>query len=129
MSDLPSFDRRPEFQPAAAPYREPSIETAPAADRGSFHPANNDLPVPSSADERYEPVTLPLTSEATGTLVAASFNDLAQAIRSGELRSIEAMAQEMLRPMLQEWLDDNLPRMVERLVREEIERMSRGGRR
>ncbi|WP_062016759.1 PopZ family protein [Aureimonas sp. AU4] len=127
MSDMPSYERRPEFHPA--PVAEPHAEQPVSnAERGSFSPANSDRPLPLS-DERYEPVTLPLTSEATGTLVAASFSDLAQAIRSGELRSIEAMAQEMLRPMLQEWLDDNLPRMVERLVREEIERMSRGGRR
>ena len=34
----------------------------------------------------------------------------------------------MLRPMLKTWLDVNLPPMVERLVRAEIERISRGGR-
>jgi len=39
------------------------------------------------------------------------------------------MAAEMLRPMLQEWLEDNLPTLVERLVREEIERVARGSRR
>jgi cell pole-organizing protein PopZ len=31
----------------------------------------------------------------------------------------------MLRPMLKDWLDENLPPLVERLVREEIERVSR----
>jgi cell pole-organizing protein PopZ len=36
------------------------------------------------------------------------------------------MAEQMLRPMLQEWLDNNLPVLVERLVREEIERVARG---
>jgi cell pole-organizing protein PopZ len=35
----------------------------------------------------------------------------------------------MLRPMLSDWLDDNLPKLVERLVREEIERVARGPRR
>jgi cell pole-organizing protein PopZ len=34
----------------------------------------------------------------------------------------------MLRPMLKKWLDDNLPTIVERLVRVEIERVARGGR-
>jgi cell pole-organizing protein PopZ len=37
-------------------------------------------------------------------------------------------AQEMLRPMLKQWLDDNLPVLVERLVRAEIERVARGRR-
>ncbi len=35
----------------------------------------------------------------------------------------------MMRPMLKQWLDDNLPVIVERLVRAEIERVARGGRR
>lgn len=35
---------------------------------------------------------------------------------------------DMLRPMLKQWLDDNLPVLVERLVRAEIERVARGGR-
>lgn len=107
------------------------------SDRGVFEPANTD-----ERDRRaaagpestfYAPIhdtsASPLASDMTGNLVAASFDELAQAIRNGELKSLESMAQEMLRPMLQEWLDDNLPRMVERLVREEIERMARGGRR
>jgi len=34
----------------------------------------------------------------------------------------------MLRPMLKQWLDDNLPGIVERLVRQEIERVARGRR-
>jgi cell pole-organizing protein PopZ len=34
----------------------------------------------------------------------------------------------MMRPMLKTWLDDNLPALVERLVRTEIERVARGGR-
>jgi cell pole-organizing protein PopZ len=42
-------------------------------------------------------------------------------------RTLEDLVREMLRPMLKVWLDDNLPGMVERLVRAEIERVSRGG--
>ena len=41
-------------------------------------------------------------------------------------RTLEDFVREMLRPMLKTWLDDNLPAMVERLVRAEIERVSRG---
>jgi hypothetical protein len=40
--------------------------------------------------------------------------------------TLDGMVREMLRPMLKAWLDDNLPNMVERLVRAEIERVSRG---
>ncbi|MCP9221858.1 DUF2497 domain-containing protein [Erythrobacter sp. LQ02-29] len=47
-----------------------------------------------------------------------------QIVRSGET-SLEGLAREMLRPMLAHWLDENLPPMVERLVREEIARIAR----
>jgi len=70
-----------------------------------------------------------LLSEAAGAQVAKSFGELAEVFDGLERRSVEDMAQEMLRPMLQEWLDDNLPTLVERLVREEIERVARGPRR
>jgi uncharacterized protein len=38
------------------------------------------------------------------------------------------VVEDLLRPMLKNWLEGNLPQMVERLVREEIERVSRGPR-
>jgi cell pole-organizing protein PopZ len=41
---------------------------------------------------------------------------------------IEDSVKEMLRPMLKQWLDDNLPGIVERLVRQEIERVARSRR-
>jgi cell pole-organizing protein PopZ len=40
-------------------------------------------------------------------------------------RTLEDLVREMLKPMLKAWLDANLPDMVERLVRAEIERLSR----
>jgi hypothetical protein len=38
---------------------------------------------------------------------------------------MEEHVSEMLRPMLQSWLDENLPALVERLVEAEIERLAR----
>lgn len=72
---------------------------------------------------------MPLVSSATGALVARSFDDLAEAVDGARRRSLDEIAEDMLRPMLREWLDDNLPTLVERLVREEIERVARGPRR
>ena len=46
-----------------------------------------------------------------------------QIVRSGET-SLEGLTRELLRPMLAEWLDRNLPEMVERLVRAEIARIA-----
>jgi cell pole-organizing protein PopZ len=39
-------------------------------------------------------------------------------------RTISDLAHELVLPMIKEWLDRNLPRLVERLVREELERLS-----
>lgn len=70
-----------------------------------------------------------IVSPAVGEQVARSFGDLALALDNSPRRSFDEIAEDMLRPMLQEWLDDNLPTLVERLVREEIERVARGPRR
>lgn len=46
-----------------------------------------------------------------------------QIVRSGET-SLEGLVRDMLRPMLAEWLDANLPGMVEKMVRDEISRIA-----
>lgn len=68
----------------------------------------------------------PIISEVAGRKIAASFEQLSEAFAETRKKSFDEMAEEMLRPMLQEWLDNNLPLLVERLVREEIERVARG---
>ncbi|APG61723.1 hypothetical protein LPB140_01505 [Sphingorhabdus lutea] len=49
-----------------------------------------------------------------------------QIVRSGET-SLEGMVREMLKPVLKQWLDDNLPDMVEAMVAKEIARITRKG--
>ena len=44
---------------------------------------------------------------------------------SNNARTLEDLVKEMLRPMLKEWLDRNLPPMVERFVEREIVRLTR----
>jgi len=67
-----------------------------------------------------------LISATTSAAVDSAFNTLAQTVLVQNGRTLEDLVREMLRPMLKTWLDDNLPGMVERLVRAEIERVSRG---
>lgn len=69
-----------------------------------------------------------LLSPRANAAVAASFGDLAKVLSSRGARDIDQTVEDLLRPMLKDWLEDNLPPLVERLVREEIERVSRGGR-
>jgi cell pole-organizing protein PopZ len=67
-----------------------------------------------------------LMSATTSAAVDSAFNALAQTVLVQNARTLEDLVREMLRPMLKVWLDDNLPGLVERLVRAEIERVSRG---
>lgn len=67
-----------------------------------------------------------LLSSATSAAVDSAFNALAQTVLVQNARTLEDLVREMLRPMLKNWLDENLPGLVERLVRSEIERVSRG---
>jgi cell pole-organizing protein PopZ len=65
-----------------------------------------------------------LISREVNDAVHAAFNALTQTVLVDHARTLEEVIREMLRPMLKVWLDDNLPRMVERLVRTEIEQIS-----
>ena len=65
-----------------------------------------------------------------GAAFGASFGGASRSaniVLGQNARTLEDLVKEMLRPMLKSWLDDNLPGMVERIVRDEIERVSRGG--
>ncbi|MFO1089727.1 MAG: DUF2497 domain-containing protein [Hyphomicrobiales bacterium] len=69
-----------------------------------------------------------MLSQDVADATASAFDRLADTIvtqASGGSRSIEDLTRELLRPMLKAWLDQNLPSVVERLVREEIDRVAR----
>ena len=68
----------------------------------------------------------PLISQAAEGMVSSAFSNLGLAVLNRNARTIEDLVQEMLRPMLKAWLDQNLPPMVDRMVRAEIERVTRG---
>jgi hypothetical protein len=67
-----------------------------------------------------------ILSQSTVSAVESAFNTLAHTVLSNNARTLEDLVKEMLRPMLKSWLDDNLPGLVERIVKAEIERVSRG---
>jgi hypothetical protein len=85
-------------------------------------------PMPPMPDMPTEPAPAPrpLISSSTSAAVDSAFNTLAHTVLVQNARTLEDLVREMLRPLLKSWLDDNLPGMVERLVRAEIERVSRG---
>ena len=67
-----------------------------------------------------------LMSSQTSAAVDSAFHALAQTVLVQNARTLEDLVKEMLRPLLKSWLDDNLPGVVDRIVRAEIERVSRG---
>lgn len=113
FDDPPPVARAPEPQPQPEPEPEPEpfLETPPQ---------------PAARASRPEPETEFLVSPATDASVSGAFNLLAHTVLTQNARTLEDLVKEMLRPMLKSWLDDNLPAVVERLVRAEIERVSRG---
>jgi cell pole-organizing protein PopZ len=84
-------------------------------------PAFEPPPFESSA-----PPAQQILSRSTVSAVESAFNSLANTVLSNNARTLEDLVKEMLRPMLKSWLDDNLPGLVERIVKAEIERVSRG---
>jgi uncharacterized protein len=91
---------------------------------------------PPPAEEYYQqpysppPIQGALVSADTAYAAQNSFQQLADALlaRASGDRGLEGITQDLLRGMLKTWLDDNLPQLVEKLVREEIERVARRGR-
>lgn len=96
--------------PPSAPPAPPSVAPAPAA--------------PAAA---HEPLLAPEAAHAAASSVQSLVQTLtaerhAPVYRGGP--TIEDMVREELRPMLKTWLDEYLPPLVERLVRQEIERVT-----
>lgn len=86
-------------------------------------------PPPPAPMPEPQPVAMEsaILSAATGGLVANAFAQLSRNTPMPAAgRSLEDVVTELLRPMLREWMDSHLPGIVEKLVKAEIERVSRG---
>jgi uncharacterized protein len=117
---------RPAPLPPEPVTREEEIDSMLARIQATPRPA----PLPSEQPRAAaDAVERGLMSAATTAAVDSAFHALAQnaqAAQARDGRTLEEVVSELLRPMLKAWLDDNLPDLVERLVRAEIERVSRG---
>lgn len=68
-----------------------------------------------------------LVGDPAAALAASAFGKLSSSIlMPAEGRTLEDVVRELLRPMLKQWLDDNLPGIVEATVQAEVERIARG---
>jgi cell pole-organizing protein PopZ len=66
-----------------------------------------------------------LLSDESAATVASQFQALAAGVAFSESDILDRCAKELLQPMMQQWLEANLPSLVEQLVRAEIERIAR----
>src|SRR5436190_1071212 len=105
---------RPEARAPEVEAPEPRPVKVPPPPRQAVPP-----PMPPMPEQ-------PIISSATAAAVDSAFNALAHTVLVQNAKTLEDLVKEMLRPMLQHWLDNNLPTLVERLVRAEIERVARG---
>lgn len=101
-----------EMAEAVSAPVEPEIATAAASQPAGGHP-------PEIEEAAFKGA---LMSPSSDGAVSGSFDRLKRSV----MDDLDAKTEAILRPMLREWLDDNLPNLVERLVREEIERVARG---
>lgn len=145
MQAAPEPDLEPEPAP---PVQSEPLATAPAddddddalelTDRVETH---GDLDVvaaePAPAPPpRPEPIAQPapaarptptLVSDRAAEAAASAFGKLSQVVAMpAEGRTLEDVVRELLRPLLQQWLDDHLPAIVEQAVQAEVERIARG---
>jgi len=109
-----------DAQPADAPAPD---SNAPKVVWRQPEPAKSE-----SSDSASQSDEEPLLSLEADRAVTSSFDALAASLAARGAELAEGMARELLRPMLKAWLDENLPGLVERLVRAEIERIARAPR-
>jgi cell pole-organizing protein PopZ len=111
----------------------PDATPAPSDDDGILDLAESGQFIDELDHEPAEDASIesPLITEASRSSMRDSLAALAvlaepgvqpQIVRSGET-SLEGLTRELLRPALAEWLDKNLPPLVERLVAAEIARI------
>ena len=142
----PAAEAEPEPEPIAVPEDEDDgvleltdkVETL--GDLDVYTPAAaEEEPEPDVEAEAFvetapEPDYTPqpgegLVGDPAAAAAAAAFGALSSSIlmpRDG--RTLEDVVRELLRPLLKQWLDTNLPGIVEAQVKAEVERISRGGR-
>lgn len=116
-------ENKPEQQrPQPLTVPEPRIEP-----EGRFVPPSHD--VLELTDPAPEPAPQPtgIISETTAAVASQSLSALsAMLVRNyeGSENTLEGLVREMLKPMLREWLDANLPDIVEKMVAREIARIT-----
>ncbi|MGE0409326.1 MAG: PopZ family protein, partial [Amphiplicatus sp.] len=116
-----------------SPLRPPALAAEPALpdddDTSEIHLRTEDVEmvkkntVEAMQDEGEEEIL----DEGAAAAASKAFHSLSQSVRvsAGDGRTLEDIVVDMLRPMVKEWLDSNLPAIVEEKVEEEVQRVAR----
>jgi cell pole-organizing protein PopZ len=104
-------------------------ESVSIGDIEAYAPSAAPEPAPAP-QPAMAPSTGGLVSERTESIAASTFGTLTSNLLVPHSdRTLEDVAKELLRPLLQSWLDQHLPGIVEEQVRLEVERIARQSRR
>tara|TARA_B100001057_G_scaffold41900_1_gene37525 strand:+ start:402 stop:1022 length:621 start_codon:yes stop_codon:yes gene_type:complete len=118
LTDMDAADPEPLFEEQA--YQAP-VSPSPTPAPEPVHP-----PTPAPVEEKESLVSTPQATETMdefARLGSKLYEDVQELPIGNGAVTLEGLVRELVRPMLKEWLDQHLPITVERLVREEIERL------
>ena len=114
--ELAALDEATDHEPGATPSEPFKQEDQPAVET-------------KSATIRPELVSATAASAASGAFakLTEAFQQTPpeESVADGSGRTVEQFIEDMVRPLLKQWLDDNLPPIVERLVQKEIQKIAR----
>ena len=116
LTDMDAADPEPLFEEQAyqAPVSEPPS------------PQPIQPPISAPVEEKESLVSTPQATETMDEFARLGnklYEDVQELPIGNGAVTLEGLVRELIRPMLKEWLDQHLPITVERLVREEIERL------
>jgi len=118
LTDMDAADPEPLFEEQA--YQAP-VSPSPNPVPETVQP-----PRPAPVEEKESLVSNPQAAETMdefARLGSKLYEDVQELPIGNGAVTLEGLVRELVRPMLKEWLDQHLPITVERLVREEIERL------
>lgn len=139
VDDMPTIDDLTDTAAIEAEDVAPEIELSPLAEDEPVPETPSMIAAISSQEDEPAVSTKKAESEtllSTGTAstTTGAFAKLSKAFRptpveesvaDGAGRTVEQFIEDMARPMLKEWLDENMPAIVERLVQKEIQKIAR----
>jgi uncharacterized protein len=114
----------------AAPL--PPMATAPPVEAASLPapapvpdlPESHAMPAQAIVDSLVSPVAANASTNAFARLAKAAGSDEKRSVAVGGV-TVEQLLVDLLTPMLRDWLDKNLPEIVERVVEQEVKKLAR----